>query len=824
MLRRTTRTGRRGSILPMLAFAIVALCGFVALAVDLGLVMTAKTQAQNAADAAAMAGARSLDGSPSGNVTNATANAKKVAAANQVLASNVAEADVIVVAHGSYHYDVKNEVFVPQIPPVAPDNFNLTQVTVQRGNPTAFARVLGVGSFSVTATAIAAHRPRDVSIVLDFSGSMNNESDLWNNEGYLGGANNSPNNTDSVFPTWAHYSSGSATMQCTSSDKRVGRCNVTKKISGIPAMVDDLFQNARGASALKAFSSVPYTDLATPPSGDAYMKTKAGTGWATTVQEITGATSTDITNKKDPPMPAYTDFKGYTEGPGYYGRTFFIWPPYPEDPAAVSNPPKDWRRRFFLKTGGSHPTYGGQVDDNTKLWDGSGNWKDPNGNYVINYKAILAWIKEHCVQKSALDGRPFPPMMRAGRILFYDQIPDDVPAAAYSPTYRNYNITDSNQRFWKEYIDYTLGVWRDPFGNIQVPGKPSCSYGPDFTWGTVKISGPYGPYATAPTTRMHPQDNPKRPRHRFWFGPMTMVQFMSDTGLLPGTSHDISMVAAKLGIDGALKDIETNHPNDLVSMLLFSRPNFEGEPAAAGSFTFPQYTLSRDYKGMRDSLWFPPGSGTKDVRIWDTNDLMTPRAHGDYNGNTATSYGLMLAYNQFSGSKDLRDLNIGGKGRKGAQRLVILETDGMANVSATVGFTTAGTNSYYNLGPSDVIKAGTASPGTQATDVAKKICALTTDTANGPGFATPGRPVIIHCIGFGAVFEADAAGSDPANALKLLQDISAIGGTGFPASLTDPGDPYAYKLCTGTLTERQNKLRTAFSKIMDDGISVVMVR
>ena len=36
------------------------MCGFVALAIDLGLIAVAKTQCQNSADAAAMAGARSL--------------------------------------------------------------------------------------------------------------------------------------------------------------------------------------------------------------------------------------------------------------------------------------------------------------------------------------------------------------------------------------------------------------------------------------------------------------------------------------------------------------------------------------------------------------------------------------------------------------------------------------------------------------------------------------------------------------------------------------------------------------------------------------------
>ena len=48
-------SARRGVILPYVAISMVALLGFVALAIDLGMVMVAKTQTQNAADAAAFA-------------------------------------------------------------------------------------------------------------------------------------------------------------------------------------------------------------------------------------------------------------------------------------------------------------------------------------------------------------------------------------------------------------------------------------------------------------------------------------------------------------------------------------------------------------------------------------------------------------------------------------------------------------------------------------------------------------------------------------------------------------------------------------------------
>ena len=47
----------RGIILPLLAIVIVALVGFLALAIDLGMLAIAKTQAQQAADLAALTAA-----------------------------------------------------------------------------------------------------------------------------------------------------------------------------------------------------------------------------------------------------------------------------------------------------------------------------------------------------------------------------------------------------------------------------------------------------------------------------------------------------------------------------------------------------------------------------------------------------------------------------------------------------------------------------------------------------------------------------------------------------------------------------------------------
>ena len=168
-------------MLPLFALLLVAICGFVALAVDLGMVAMARTQAQNAADSAALAGARTINGSAGSNLTAATANAQAAADANQILGQAVQSSQVAVV-HGTYHYNSTSMTFSPVFPPVSPDNYNLTQATVTASVKSQFAKVFGISASNISAVAIAAHRPRDIAIVLDYSGSMNNESDLWNCE------------------------------------------------------------------------------------------------------------------------------------------------------------------------------------------------------------------------------------------------------------------------------------------------------------------------------------------------------------------------------------------------------------------------------------------------------------------------------------------------------------------------------------------------------------------------------------------------------------------------------------------------------------------
>src|SRR5450755_4636138 len=97
MLRRT-ESRRRGAIVPLMAICLTGLLAFVALALDLGILMIARNQCQNTADAAAMAGARTLNGDVSINNNYSAAQPAALAAAanNSILNTPVTSAQVTV--------------------------------------------------------------------------------------------------------------------------------------------------------------------------------------------------------------------------------------------------------------------------------------------------------------------------------------------------------------------------------------------------------------------------------------------------------------------------------------------------------------------------------------------------------------------------------------------------------------------------------------------------------------------------------------------------------------------------------------------------------
>ena len=117
------RESRTGAVLALLLISLVTLLTFVALAVDLGLLAVARTQCQDAADVAAMAGARSLDGNAANNnnYSYATPTAIQAATANSIL-SQPLQSNQVNVKIGRYVYVGSNKRFEGQFPGPSTEN------------------------------------------------------------------------------------------------------------------------------------------------------------------------------------------------------------------------------------------------------------------------------------------------------------------------------------------------------------------------------------------------------------------------------------------------------------------------------------------------------------------------------------------------------------------------------------------------------------------------------------------------------------------------------------------------------------------------------
>jgi Flp pilus assembly protein TadG len=138
------RRRQRGSTIVILAAVITVLLGFAALSVDMGMLYSARTSAQRAADAAAMAGAFAFVTRPDLTTLNATdptgaQNGIKQYAVSAA-AVNKVTGQPVVINNGDVTVD-----------------FSTRRVTVQVANTqnTLFARVLGENSATVRVTAVA---------------------------------------------------------------------------------------------------------------------------------------------------------------------------------------------------------------------------------------------------------------------------------------------------------------------------------------------------------------------------------------------------------------------------------------------------------------------------------------------------------------------------------------------------------------------------------------------------------------------------------------------------------------------------------------------
>ncbi|TWT33273.1 von Willebrand factor type A domain protein [Blastopirellula retiformator] len=175
---------RRGVIVVLSAVLMIVMMGFIALSVDVGYMFTMQSQLQRSVDAAALAGAGSLiEGEEV-----ATASVHEYLTHNPVglqwkeftdgnTASNV---DLFLNKYGEGlelsigEWNATTEQVEP-----AEDSPSTVSVRMSYENmPFFFGHLLGRDSFDISAESIATYQSRDIMLVLDLSGSMNNDSEF----------------------------------------------------------------------------------------------------------------------------------------------------------------------------------------------------------------------------------------------------------------------------------------------------------------------------------------------------------------------------------------------------------------------------------------------------------------------------------------------------------------------------------------------------------------------------------------------------------------------------------------------------------------------
>jgi Flp pilus assembly protein TadG len=963
---------RRGTIVTLLALTLVALMAFLALAIDLGMLAIAKTQAQQAADLAALTAARTLNGDATDryNSSAATINAQNIMTYNYILGQQVLPANKMVVSYGSYDYSPTTQSFSTNFPATSGVPYTAVSATVTTISlPGAFSTVLGSQFLpNVSATAQAVHRPRDIGLAMDLSSSMRYGSLLGFD---MVQARRTTNNPDTVVPTFGHYSSTNAVLTGPTTDRTSAYGSYTVTPSNATAgntsytltYINGFFQNdAFAPTLIRAFDSytssdggkswssagsgakpsLPPSSYATTPGGDvplyAYGSSSA---YATTLSDALGSSSANIlweldgysafaNGKPDTSgsggVPAVwtktgygassVQFKGYTQGPGYYGKTFFVWPPDPRNtntpsgtaltdflnalgvtdpsdqsylssmwstwqaqgtrgvthlknwltgnstsggpytvtgpyvpgsgnnapiyyavcrlfnrayPAGRANPSfsADWRLRFF------------GTNDNTALFSNvSGSMNRPGrpGTYTINYNEILAWL--------AKSPNPFPTQMRAGRIKYYGSIPTSI-----TGTWPDYGGTD--ERFWVEVIDYMLG-FRQTAAGLYSDVSAMAGYGGDFTWGPRAITAP----PNSGTQYMQYNNNPARPLLRYWFSPILMVDYLHNYNLYqnmanyyimqPGDSYEAPIYTAREAFQASINTMKANHPNDYFSLVLYSRPRSSSKDSL-NRFNCVHCPLGTNYDYATASLFFPfstfnadGSSNGTEITPYDADPATgavpsanfsdTPRAKG----GTCFAMALMLCYNQFAvtplADDTLRNYvsnapiafpngMAGGMGRRGAQKVIIFETDGIPECRATANLVNAGSYSYYQVRYDMNRPTSSEYPSVvETTDadpiVTSQIYTLI-DELN-TTYGTTRNPFKLYAIGFGPVFD----GPDAKLGLSVLQTMQYHGNTQSSASTSLP----SYQIITGTDAQMSANLVSAYTNILQNGVQIALIK
>ena len=146
------RLGRRGATAVFVAVSLAALLGMVALAVDVGMLMKVRSDAQRAADAAALAGAQDfLKGTPQAQKTLALNHALEYASRNYVGWKYVDTSAAIITDSGSVLVGNSPEAYVQ----VLPAQYKVRVFIRRATTATWFGHMLGIDFVPITVKAAA---------------------------------------------------------------------------------------------------------------------------------------------------------------------------------------------------------------------------------------------------------------------------------------------------------------------------------------------------------------------------------------------------------------------------------------------------------------------------------------------------------------------------------------------------------------------------------------------------------------------------------------------------------------------------------------------
>lgn len=182
-IRKVWGKDRRAAVTAMLAVTGTLMAGFAALTIDVGNMYIVRNELQRAADAGALAAVAKLTKYQAGaSEAAAQAEAKRIVEANPVQGAKVTidPARDVVFGRAIWNDTSKSYTFSAggTVPTAVRVSIRLSSDSPNGPMSMMFANIWGVSNKSMSARAAAMIIPRDIAVVGDLSGSMNDDSEL----------------------------------------------------------------------------------------------------------------------------------------------------------------------------------------------------------------------------------------------------------------------------------------------------------------------------------------------------------------------------------------------------------------------------------------------------------------------------------------------------------------------------------------------------------------------------------------------------------------------------------------------------------------------